>query len=85
MATYYFDIEDGAEITGDRFGVELADITAARIEAAVLAGELLRDRPDAFWGVRAWTMTVEDETGAALFRIHIAANEPAQEAQRVSR
>jgi hypothetical protein len=75
VATFYFHIEDGAERTADRFGVELADIQAARIEATVLAGELLRDRPDAFWGVRSWTMTVEDETGTTLFSIHVAAEE----------
>jgi hypothetical protein len=74
MAVYYFHIDDGAETSRDKFGVELPDLRAARVEGTVLAGELLRDRPDEFWGVRSWTMTVEDRNGTFLFSIHIAAD-----------
>jgi hypothetical protein len=57
----------------DKLGVELASLTQARKEATVLAGELLRDRPDAFWDVQAWRMTVQDETGLTLFVIEVDA------------
>jgi hypothetical protein len=73
MTLFRFHIDDGAERTNDNFGVELETLRAARIEAAVLAGELLRDRPDEFWDTQSWTMTVEDEAGLTLFVIHIAA------------
>jgi hypothetical protein len=73
MAIYYFHIQDGADSIQDKFGVDLPDLRAARTEATILAGELLRDRPDAFWGARAWTMCVEDENALMLFSIHVAA------------
>jgi hypothetical protein len=73
MATFYFHIDDGADETLDKIGVELPDLKSAQVEAAVLAGELLRDRPDEFWGVQSWTMTVQDESGLTLLTIHIAA------------
>jgi len=78
VATFYFDIEDGSQTTLDREGVELPDLQAAQLEAAVLAGELLRDRPSQFWGVRSWAMTVQDEAGLTLFTIVIAATAAAE-------
>jgi hypothetical protein len=60
MALFYFDIDEGDEHTRDKLGVELPDVAAATREAAVLAGEMLRDRPDHFWDSQEWKMTIED-------------------------
>lgn len=73
MPTYHFHIDEGRDHTHDRFGVELDNLVAVRREATILAGELLRDRPDRFWDTQDWTMTVEDSSGLLLFRIHIDA------------
>jgi hypothetical protein len=73
MPLFYFDIDEGPEHASDPLGVELADLRSARIEATLLAGEMLRDRPDAFWGVQSWTMTVTDPDGLTLFSIHVDA------------
>ena len=73
MPIFFFDVDDGDEHTRDKLGVELADLAAARREATLLAGELLRDRPDDLWDSQAWKMTVEDEHGRHLFAIDIAA------------
>lgn len=74
MALFFFDVDDGDEHDGDRYGVELSDVGAATREAATLAGELLRDRPDHFWSTRDWKLTVEDGSGLVLFTIVMAAH-----------
>jgi hypothetical protein len=71
MPLYFFHVDDGDRV--DRLGVELPDLQRARKEAAVLAGELLRDRPDAFWQAQAWTTTVTDAAGLTLFTIQVEA------------
>jgi hypothetical protein len=70
MALFYFNIDDG-EQSAEEMGVELADVAAARKEAAVLAGEMLRDRPDQFWDARAWRVAVSDAAGLTLFTIDV--------------
>ena len=71
MPLYFFHVDDGGRAQ-DRLGVELPDLQRARTEAALLAGELLRERPDAFWQARAWTTTVTDAAGMTLFSIQVA-------------
>ena len=70
MPLYFFHLDDGAHCQ-ERLGVELPDLRCARKEAALLAGELLRDRPEAFWRSPAWTTTVMDATGLKLFTIAV--------------
>jgi hypothetical protein len=70
MPIYFFHIDDGNRVQ-DRLGVELPDPLRARREATLFAGELLRDRPEDLWNVRAWTMTVMDATGLTLFTIEV--------------
>ena len=67
---FYFLVDDGGH-GADRLGVELKDLKAARKEATLLAGELLRERPDAFWDSQSWTMAVTDEGGSSLFTITV--------------
>ena len=74
MPLFFFDVDDGDEHNGDRYGVELTDVLEATREAATLAGELLRDRPDHFWNTRDWKLTVEDSGGLVLFTIVMVAH-----------
>jgi hypothetical protein len=73
MALFYFDIRDGSAHTRDKIGVELAGLTEAKVEAAVLTAELLKDRPRQFWDEQEWKLTVEDEHGLVLFTIGLSA------------
>jgi hypothetical protein len=50
---YYFQVKDGTQVRDDD-GTELPDLHAARVEAARLAGALLRDRAWKFWDGRPW-------------------------------
>ena len=40
---FYFDIEDGEELTADDAGVELPDLNAARLQATIALTEMARD------------------------------------------
>lgn len=70
MPRFFFHTHDGEEIT-DREGLELPSAAEARQEAARLLGELLRDRPDAFWERGVITVTVEAER-RTLFSLRAA-------------
>lgn len=43
MTRYYFDIRDGEALYADEVGIELADQTAAEIEAAKSLGDMAKD------------------------------------------
>jgi uncharacterized protein DUF6894 len=43
MTRYYFDIRDGEALYADEEGMELADQTAAEIEAANALGDMAKD------------------------------------------
>ena len=73
MERFYFNVDDGKQHSLDDLGVELADVAAARKEAAIFAGEMLRDSPDQFWDVQAWRLAVTDATGLTLFTIQLGA------------
>lgn len=74
MPLFHFAIDEGDVHDSDKVGVELPDAAAAAVEAAALAGELLRDRPSHFWRAQAWRLTVEDGGGQPLFTIVVAAH-----------
>jgi hypothetical protein len=71
MARFYFNVDNGDRRSVDDLGVELADLAAARKEAAIFAGEMLRDSPDQFWDVQAWRLAVTDAAGLPLFTIDL--------------
>lgn len=71
MARFYFDVHDGADLP-DATGLELPDAAAARTEAERLARELLAEMPDRFERCDAWTVTVSNAQGVALFVLRIA-------------
>jgi len=72
MPRYFFDVADGTQLEdgGDEDGIELEGLTAARIEAVRLSGELLKSYPDRFWGTGEWSCTVRDESRLILFVLH---------------
>jgi hypothetical protein len=70
MARFHFSIDDGRTL--DIFDVESATADAARAEAAVTAGEMLRDLARGVSGLKPWRMTVSDETGLQIFSVDVA-------------
>ena len=62
MLRYFFHVTDGVE-TRDTEGTVLRDVDAARAEAIVLSGAMLRDLGGKFWGNGQWQVRVEDEAG----------------------
>ena len=76
MPRYYFHIEDHERFL-DEEGTVLDDLTAARVEAVRVAGEMLRDHADAFWDLGEWRVVVTDERQATLFALSFQAIDPA--------
>jgi hypothetical protein len=63
MPRYFFNITDGETVI-DEHGYEMENLAAARHEAMVSAGEMLRDyRPS--WTGAVWEMWVTDRPGDA--------------------
>jgi hypothetical protein len=77
MPRFHFDISPGADLDDapDLDGIELEGLSAARIEAVRLSGEILRSYPDRFWSVGEWKCTVSDEDRLILFVLHFYAQE----------
>ncbi|MEO6339462.1 MAG: hypothetical protein ABIO39_05455 [Caulobacteraceae bacterium] len=74
MPRYFFDITDGT-YTPDLLGTELPGLEAARLEAVVLSGALLRDNPAKFWSAETWLIEVKDEEALVLFTLSFMATE----------
>jgi hypothetical protein len=70
MPLYFFNVDNGQGPSRpeppDREGTDLASPQAAREEAIVLAGEMLRDLDGAFWRGGEWHLRVTDEEGATV-------------------
>lgn len=65
MPLFFFRFEDGGPAV-DGLSLELPNLLAARMEATLYAGQMLRDRPDAVWAGKPWRVTVTDKTGTDL-------------------
>jgi len=74
MPCYFFHARD-RQAYPDKKGTELADIAAARVEAARLAALLLKEDAQAFWAKGEWTLNVTDDTNLTLFTLHLMAIE----------
>ncbi len=68
MTHYFFDTENGDMIV-DREGVDLASFQAARMEAVLLMGDLIRDREGEIWATGCLRLVVRDEDRRPLFAI----------------
>ena len=85
MPRFFFDIRDG-EFMPDALGSEFVDLEAARIEAVVRSGELLKENPSRFWEGEEWQLEVRDETRRVLFILtFMATNSPALPRTKLSR
>ena len=80
MPRYFFHIDNGA-FAPDQVGVELQDLTAARIEAVRAAGEMINTASESFWEHQTpWDMHVTDEGGQLLFTLQFGAKVPSGKA-----
>jgi hypothetical protein len=52
---------------------ELPDVDAARAEAAVRVGDLLKEHAARIWADEDWQLDITDETGLILFMLHLTA------------
>jgi hypothetical protein len=74
MARYFFHTESRTEEL-DHEGMELPSHQAARMEAARMLGEMLKDNAHAFWTHRALKLIVTNEAGLILFALDLSAIE----------
>ena len=72
---YYFQLSDGHVLTDDE-GELFDDLDAAKVEAARIAGEWLRDNADEFAEDGALLVEVLDERKAVLATVAVEANTP---------
>lgn len=72
MPFYNFEVRTPSHVLITE-GDELADTTAARVEAAKRIGALLLDHAGQLWVDQDWQMDVTDETGLILYVIQINA------------
>ena len=68
---YFFHVNDGID-KPDLDGTEFPNDQAARVEAVVLLGELLRDKDGSFWYSGECRMKVVDEAGATVCTVTVA-------------
>jgi hypothetical protein len=72
---YFFQLSDGQLLT-DEEGTLFDDLDAAKIEAARIAGEWLRDNADEFAHEGTLLVEVLDDRHAVLATIAVEANAP---------
>jgi hypothetical protein len=59
----------------DDDGHILPSLEVAKCEAVKLAGRIICDDAESFWGQGEWAMTVSDEVGLTLFYLQIVGTE----------
>jgi hypothetical protein len=72
---YYFQLSDGHLLTDDE-GEVFDDLDAAKVEAARIAGEWLRDNAAEFAEEGALLVEVLDDRKAVLATVAVEANTP---------
>ncbi|HWU14645.1 MAG TPA: hypothetical protein VN157_11625 [Caulobacter sp.] len=72
---YFFQLSDGHVLTDDE-GEVFDDLDAAKVEAARIAGEWLRDNADEFAQDGTLLVEVLDDRRAVLATIAVEANAP---------
>jgi hypothetical protein len=73
MPRYFFHVHDGT-VKFDGDGVEFSDLGAARREAVLVCGEMLREIPHALLEGRTWFLWVTDQPddcGVTLLRLTV--------------
>jgi hypothetical protein len=72
MPRYFFHVSDGKDLP-DLEGTELPDEDAARSEALVTAGSMLREGDSHFWDGEEWIMRVENDVGRPVCELRFSA------------
>ena len=72
MTRYFYHVRDSKDFR-DEDGTELADDPAAKNEAIIFAGEMLRDIGGAFWGGHEWRLWVVAEDGREVCQLRLSA------------
>ena len=67
---FYFHTESDIRHS-DTEGEELATVEAARVAAARIIAEMLKDGAGKFWGTKPWTLTVTDADGLIYFTVEV--------------
>ncbi len=70
MPRYFFHIHENRP-TRDVDGVTLASDDEARSQAVITAGEMLKEKGDAFWTSGEWRMDVADEAGVVVCSLRL--------------
>ena len=69
MPRYFFDIE-GSWTLGNTEGVELANLEAAKVEAARMVGQIVKDHAEVLSGW-PWTFTVRNGSGDTVYELQV--------------
>lgn len=72
MPRYFFHVFDGEDLP-DKLGTELADDDAAKSEAIITAGTILKDLGSRFWQGEDWMMRVDRATGGTVCELRFSA------------
>jgi len=79
LPRFFFHIDDHIHEIDDE-GQEFADAAAARVQAIIYAGELLRDDPGLVWDGQRLEVRVTDEAGMPVIAVQITAVDAEPEA-----
>ncbi len=71
FSRYFFNVKDGREFI-DQEGTEISSMAEVRGDAIEMAGRMIGEMGDAFWGISEWTMTVTDEAGGVVLTLTFA-------------
>ncbi|MDB5504126.1 MAG: hypothetical protein JWR89_4028 [Tardiphaga sp.] len=83
MPTYFFHIRQGKYASSTADGIELADVDAARQEAAMMCSDMARDIVSELDESPEWQMEVTDASGKIVYRLTLLA-EVLEDGQRFS-
>jgi hypothetical protein len=72
MPRYFFHTRN-AHAFSDETGTELTDDDAARAEAIITTGSVLRDLGADFWSGQDWSMQVVSHTGETICELLVSA------------
>lgn len=83
MARYFFHTLDG-ECVRDELGEELADDAAARDEALMIFGELLKDSASWFWKSGTFSLVTTNDDRQVVVALTVEASSQLPEDDRAS-
>jgi hypothetical protein len=72
ISRYFFHVFDGQDMP-DLVGTELPDDAAAKAEAIVTAGTMVREAGGSFWNGEEWVMRVENDAGGPVCELRFSA------------